>query len=55
MSEGQKKVRNSYFKKMEKILKTQTDDLADIQNLKAATIKFLALLQSEEDRVNDLP
>ena len=55
MTKGQKKVRSNYFKQMEKILKTQTDDLADIQNLKAATIKFLALLQSEEDRINDLP
>ena len=51
MTQGQKNVRKNYLKDMKNILHKKTDDLADIQNLKASTIKFLALLQKEEDRI----
>lgn len=51
MTPGQKNVRKNYLKDMKNILHKKTDDLADVQNLKASTIKFLALLQKEEDKI----
>ena len=53
ISKGQKGVRDRYSKDLNHILETKTDDLADIKNLKASTIKFLAKLQKIEDKKNN--
>jgi len=53
ISKGQKGVRDRYSKDLNHILETKTDDLADIKNLKASTIKFLAKLQKIEDKINN--
>jgi len=53
ISKGQKGVRDRYSKDLNHILKTKTDDLADIKNLKASTIKFLTKLQKLEDKINN--
>lgn len=55
MTQGQKNVRKNYLKDMKNILHTKTDDLEDIKNLKASTIKFLALLQKAEDKILSSP
>lgn len=53
ISKGQKGVRDRYSKDLNNILKTKTDDLADIKNLKASTIKFLTKLQKLEDKISN--
>lgn len=50
-SEGQKEVVEGYVKDLTDILKTKTDDVADIQNLRTATIEFLSILKEEEERI----
>jgi hypothetical protein len=53
ISKGQKGVRDRYSKDLNHILETKTDDLADIRNLKASTIKFLTKLQKLEDKISN--
>ena len=50
-SEGQKLVVDAYVEDLEEILKTKTDDVEDIRNLRTATIKFLSILKEKEDKV----
>jgi hypothetical protein len=50
-SEGQEEVINSYLRELQTIMHTRTDDIADIQNLRAATIRFLDVLKYEEDLI----
>jgi hypothetical protein len=50
-SEGQKEVISGYLKDLTKILETKTDDLADLQNLRTATIEFLSVLKEKEDKI----
>ena len=54
-SEGQKLVVDAYVEDLEEILKTKTDDVEDIRNLRTATIKFLSILKEKEDKVLKLP
>ena len=51
MTKGQKNVRKYFLYQLKNILATQTDDLADIKNLQASTIEFLAILQKAEDKI----
>ena len=50
-SEGQEDVINNYLRELQKIIHTQTDDLADLQNLRTATIRFLDVLKFEEEKI----
>jgi hypothetical protein len=50
-SEGQKGVIDSYVKDLTKILEKKTDDIADLQNLRTATIQFLSVLKEREEQI----
>ena len=50
-SEGQKEVIEHYKELLVDILETKTDDVADIQNLRTATIEFLSILKEKEIEV----
>ncbi len=50
-SEGQAVVIADYVKDLTEILETKTDDLADIQNLRAAAIQFLSILKEKENQI----
>jgi len=50
-SEGQSEVIEGYVKDLRKILETKTDDMADIQNLRTATIQFLSILKEKEEKI----
>jgi len=50
-SEGQAEVVENYLKDLTNILETKTDDLADILNLRTATIQFLSILKEKEEQI----
>lgn len=50
-SEGQAEVISGYLKDLTKILEKKTDDLADLQNLRTATIEFLSVLKEKENQI----
>lgn len=50
-SEGQQGVIDSYLKELQMIMHKQTDDVADIRNLRTATIQFLSILKEKEERI----
>ena len=50
-SEGQQGVIDDYLKDLTEILQTKTDDLADLQNLRTATIQFLSVLKEREEQI----
>ena len=50
-SEGQQGVIDDYLSDLTEILQTKTDDLADLQNLRTATIQFLSVLKNKEEQI----
>lgn len=50
-SEGQQEVIDGYLKDLTDILETKTDDVADIKNLRTATIQFLSVLKEKEKQI----
>lgn len=50
-SEGQQDVIDGYLGDLTDILKTKTDDIDDLRNLRTATIQFLSILKEQEERI----